>query len=329
MAFFQHLVSKMLENLPCANFSKSSINHFNGSIGSAFFSGRQKKPSTNYCAEGTDLNNDLRKMLIDIQPESPKFKCSACGTCCSHIRGIIPKDDKKFIEEYAFGKLPVVQLVPVDKMTFPLWDWEAKRFSGWQLDADVDACIKPLRAIMDLKSNKAIILTYFMDGETDACPFLKNSKCSIYHTKRAYVCRLFPFNRGPFINHEGMQLREGMFGECGAMEQILPQVPEEFEKMVKFLYDAFPDGSFLNAVQNDFVVEWSNKVITDLIRKRIIKPAMNYPYNFLLKRTANAEKIDFTDFLAESGYLTEREIQDSIRRFDINADAREKLKQYL
>ena len=264
-------------------------------------------------------------MLIKINLEIPKFKCNACGSCCSHIRGIVPKEDREFIKQHAFGKLPVVQLVPAEQMTFPLWDWEAKRFAEWQHEVNIDARIKPLRAIMDLKSNKAIILTYFMDGITDACPFLKDSKCSIYHTKRAYVCRLFPFNRSPFLNQDGMKLKEGMFGECGAMEHILPQVPEDFDKMVKFLNEAFPDGSFVNAVQNDIVVEWTNKTIIDLMRKNTIKPAMNRPYNFLLKRIENADKIDFTDFLVETGYLSEKERQELIGRFDGNADAISKI----
>ncbi len=268
-------------------------------------------------------------MFIPIQPEIPKFKCNACGSCCSHIRGIVPKEDREFIKQYAFGKMPVVQLVPVEQMTFPLWDWEAKRFSEWQHEANVDARIKPLRAIMDLNSNKAIILTYFMDSITDACPFLEDSKCSIYHTKRAYVCRLFPFNRSPFLNQQGMSLEEGMFGECGAMEHILPQVPDDFKEMIKFLNEAFPDGSFLNAVQNDIVIEWANKTIVDLMRKKIIKPAMNHPYKFLLNRIKNAEKIDFTDFLVEIGNLTEKERQDLIKRFDGNNDAIGKISQFV
>ncbi|MBI2558877.1 YkgJ family cysteine cluster protein [Candidatus Woesearchaeota archaeon] len=268
-------------------------------------------------------------MLIPIQSETPKFKCSACGSCCSHIRGMIPKEDREFIKEFAFGKMPVVQLVPSEQMTFPLWDWEAKRFMEWQHEAKVDANIKPLRAIMDLKSNKAIILTYFMDSATDACPFLKNNKCSIYHTKRAYVCRLFPFNRSPFLNQEGTPLKHGMFGECGAMEHILPQVPEDFNKMVKFLNEAFPDSSFLNAVQNDIIIEWANKTIIDLIRKKVIKPAINYPYEFLLKRISSSDKVDFTDFLVECSYLTENEMRDSIRNFDSNIDAENKIKHFL
>jgi len=267
-------------------------------------------------------------MLIKIESETPKFQCNACGSCCSHIRGIVPKEDREFIQQYAFGKLPVVQLVPVEQMTFPLWDWEAKRFAEWQDELNVDAGIKPLRAILDLNSNKAIILTYFMDSETDACPFLMDGKCSIYHTKRAYVCRLFPFNRSPFTNQDGIKLKENLFGECGAMEHILPQVPNDFERMIKFLNEAFPDGSFLNAVQNDIVVEWANKTIIDLMKEKIIKPVMNQPYNFLLRRIGNADKIDFTDFLAESGYLIENKIQELIKRFDGNTDAAEKISQF-
>jgi hypothetical protein len=180
---------------------------------------------------------------------------------------------------------------------------------------------------MDLHSNKAIIITYFMDGETDACPFLKNNKCSIYHTKRAYVCRLFPFNRGPFINKDGMQLKENLFGNCGAMENIWPQIPDDFNNMIRFLNEAFPDGSFLNAVQNDIIIEWSNKTIIDLMRKNIIRPAMNYPYKFLLNRIDSAQKICFTDFLVEVGYLTSEEKEDLIKGFDDNLDAKEKINQ--
>ena len=266
-------------------------------------------------------------MHIKIQSETPQFKCNACGACCSHIRGIVPKEDREFLKEYVFGKMPVVQLVPVEQMTFPLWDWEAKRFLAWQHDVNVDANIRPLRAIMDLKSNKAIILTYFMDSETDACHFLKDNKCSIYHTKRAYVCRLFPFNRSPFMKINDKS-NEGLFGNCGAMEKIIPNIPGDFNEMVKFLNEAFPDGSFMNAVQNDIVVEWSNKIIVDLIKKKIIRPAMNYPYEFLMKRASNAEKIDFTDFLVESGYFASIEMEKLINRFDSNLDAEEKIKQY-
>jgi Fe-S-cluster containining protein len=213
-------------------------------------------------------------------------------------------------------------------MTFPLWDWEAKRFMKWQKEVNVDARIKPLRAIFDLNSGKAIIMTYFMDSENDACPLLKDNKCSIYHTKRAYVCRQFPLNRSPFTMKEKI-IKEELFGECGAMEKILPQVPDDFEKMIKFLSGTFPDGSFENAVQNDMIVEWSNKMIVDIIKRKIIRPAINYPYGFLMKRIQNAKKIDFTDFLVESGQITGMEMEDLINEFDRNKQAGEKIRGFI
>src|SRR3989344_4742367 len=87
-------------------------------------------------------------MLIPLD-EKPQFRCSACGSCCSHIRGFIPEQDREFLKEYAFGRMPVVQLVPVERMTFPLWDWEASRFRQWGAEAGLDSRIKLLRAIYD------------------------------------------------------------------------------------------------------------------------------------------------------------------------------------
>jgi len=112
------------------------------------------------------------------------------------------------------------------------------------------------------------------------------------------------------------------------MEKIIPAIPNNFDEMIKFLNEAFPDGSFLNAVQNDIVVEWANKAIIDLIRKRIIKPAINHPYNLLLRRISNSQKIDFTDFLVESSYLTQKEMDSLMVGFDSNAGAEEKIKQF-
>ena len=94
------------------------------------------------------------------------------------------------------------------------------------------------------------------------------------------------------------------------------------------LNEAFPDGSFLNAVQNDIIIEWSNKIIVDLIKKNIIRPAMNYPYELLMKRAANSQKIDFTDFLVEIGYMGANERENLINRFDSNLDAEERIKQH-
>lgn len=230
----------------------------------------------------------------------------------------MPQEDKEFMEKMAYGKLPLVQLVPVEKMSFPLWDWEAQRFKKWQHEAGIDAKIKPSRAILDLNSNKAIIVTYFMDS--DACPFIKNNKCLIYNTKRAYICRLFPFNRSPFLNVGDKATKENMFGTCDAMKKLMPLIPEGHKDMVRFLSKAFSDGSFENAVQFDYINEWVNRAIIGLMRRKVVRPAMGYPYEFLLKRLENAEKVDFTDFLEQSGYIASKE--ELIKEFDENSDAR-------
>ena len=54
---------------------------------------------------------------------------------------------------------------------------------------------------------------------------------------------------------------------------------------------------------------------------------MNYPYEFFLKRFNNAEKIDFTDFLEQSGYIKSKE--ELIKGFDENTNAKEKINEFL
>ena len=256
---------------------------------------------------------------------SQVFKCLQCGNCCSHIRGMMPKEDEEYIKQMAYGRLPLVQLMPLEKTSFPLWDWEAKRFRKWHDEVNIDAKIMPSRGILDLNSNKAIIVTYFMDS--DACPFLKDKKCLIYHTKRAYICRLFPFNRGPFLKTGQEPKKENMFGTCCGMEKLMPFIPGNYNDMVKFLSKAFPDGSFENAVQFDYITEYVNKTIIDLMRKKLLRPAMNYPYELFLKRFENAEKIDFTDFLKQSEYIDSKE--ELIKRFDDNSDAKELVNKFI
>ena len=143
--------------------------------------------------------------------------------------------------------------------------------------------------------------------DSDVCPFLKDKKCLIYDTKRAYICRLFPFNRGPFLKTGENPNKSNMFGTCDGMESLMPLIPGNYDDMVRFLSKAFPDGSFDNVVEFDYITEWVNRTIVDLMKKKLIRPAMNYPYDFFLKRFENAEKIDFTDFLEQSGYIDSKE----------------------
>lgn len=284
-----------------------------------------------HCLAGSlGLRNEiLFKMQIQIQPDDPKFQCSQCGKCCSRIRGNMSSSDMEFLEEHAFGSLPVMQLNPAGKTSFPLYDWEAKRFREWQNEAKIDAKIMPSKAILDLNSNKAIIVSYHMDY--DSCPFLKEGKCSIYYTKRAYVCRMFPFNRGTFLDigeTKNFIKKEDLFGECGGMKNIMPLIPDETNEMIKFLVNAFPDGSFANAVQNDIIIGWINRMIIELIKNKKIRHAINYPSGFLLRRIGNSEKIDFTDFLVEAGFIGRNKLEELINRFDNNLDAKAKLEKY-
>jgi len=63
------------------------------------------------------------------------------------------------------------------------------------------------------------------------------------------------------------------------------------------------------------------------MKQKKLRPAMNYPYEFFLKRFANAEKIDFTDFLVEVGYIESKE--ELIKGFDENLDAKGKIEEFL
>lgn len=254
----------------------------------------------------------------------PKFKCSACGQCCSRIQGLVSDSERKFIREYGYGKMPLVQIIPVDEMTFPLWDFEATRFKKYQEQKNIDAKIRPSRGIMDLRSNKFIVVTYHMNSES--CPFLlKDGKCTIYNTRRAFICHLFPFNRSPFLDLEEKDSKD-MFGKCPNIVAIIDKLNYDDKKtLIKQLYDSFGE-TFPAAVQHDFVMEWSNKLILELMENKIIKPAINYPYEFLLKRINNSEKTDFMDFLVESNYKTREEVNKLINKFENFEDARKKIK---
>ena len=254
----------------------------------------------------------------------PKFKCIQCGECCAHIRGLISDDDKKFLSEFGYGKLPLVQMHPIEKMSFPLFDFEAKRFLKWAKEVKVETKIEESRVIFDLERNKTIVVTYHMDA--DSCPFLKEKKCLIYDKYRAFICRLFPFNKGPFLATGEKLSKENMFGSCPAISEIIEKLDDSnLMVFVKRLHEAFGDD-FLNIVQFDYMMEFLNKMIIELMKEKKIRPAMNYPYEFLVKRIKNSEKIDLMDFLVSEGIKSRQEVESLIKRFDNNSDARDKLK---
>ena len=95
-------------------------------------------------------------------------------------------------------------------------------------------------------------------------------------------------------------------------------------RLIKKLYDSFGDV-FLAAVQHDLITEWENKLIIDLMKKDLIKPAINYPYEFLLKRINNSEHIDLMDFLIEIKYKTKQEIDNLLDKFESYEEAKQRL----
>ncbi|MDO8481136.1 MAG: YkgJ family cysteine cluster protein [Nanoarchaeota archaeon] len=259
--------------------------------------------------------------------EAPTFHCRACGKCCSNIQGFAGEAEKQFLLEYGYGKLPLVQLVPVEEMTFPLWEFEAKRFIDFSKELGIDAKIRPYRGVLDLQSNAFIVFNYQMNSK--ACPFLKqDGKCGIYGKERAFVCNLFPLNRSPFLN-VGAPVDKSIFGTCGGLETIPEKLDyKNNEKLISQLYHSF-GHTFLAAVQHDFVIEWANHLIVQLMKEKKIRPALNYPREFLAKRIGQARHVDLFEFLIEIEHFTSEEAESTIEKFRSYEHAKERVKQVI
>ena len=257
--------------------------------------------------------------------DTPTFHCRACGKCCANIQGFAGEAEKEFLLEYGYGKLPLVQLVPVEEMTFPLWEFEAKRFLEYAKELGIDPKIRPYRGVLDLQSNTFIVFNYHMNSKS--CPLLKtDGKCSIYGKERAFVCNLFPLNRSPFL-HVDSPLDKSIFGNCGGLETIPEKLDyKDNDKLVGQLYHSF-GHTFLAAVQHDLVMEWSNKLILELMKAKKIRPAINYPRDKLLRRIQNTRQVDLFEFLVEIRHFTQQEADATIERFRNYEDAKERVKQ--
>ncbi len=224
-----------------------------------------------------------------------KFNCIKCGECCSNIRGRIDGDEKEFIESNFFGKMPIVQLVPVDKMSLSLWGWEADKLVERAKELGIDAEIKPFRVVFDLKENKSIVISYFLDH--DNCPFLKDNECLCYED-RPLVCKQFPIQT---VSLED----KPVLAKCPALKDVGVMRREEMKDYFGESYDA--------AVKNDSVIEWHNMKVMELIKEGKVKPVKDYPFNFLLKRVGNSEKMNFTDYILDKGIADKGEIDKIIK----------------
>ncbi len=251
------------------------------------------------------------------------FICHRCGSCCSHIRGFLGEDEKKFFEEYAYGKLPLVQLIPIERTSFPLWDWEAKRFQEGAKELNIDSKIIPSRGVFDQKEQRTIIFTFSIDS--DSCTFLHNGQCRIYD-KRGFICKLFPFQKSPFLKTKESFSIHSLFGGCPSITHIIPHVPKESAQMVRFLHEHFGE-TFLNAVQHDIVTEWANEMMIMLMKKNVLKPIMNYPYDLLMKKISSSPFIDLTEFLVEKAIYSREQMDRIISDFDHGVQAHQRIKE--
>jgi len=238
---------------------------------------------------------------------------------------MISEEDKKFLKDFAYGKLPLISLAPVEKISFPLWDWEAKRFKKGAEEKGIDHRIKPSRVIFDLNTNQSIVVTYSIDS--DSCTFLKDGKCEIYE-QRGFICRLFPFQHGPFLKMDN-NTKANMFGSCPSISNIITLLDDNDKKtFVKQLLGSFGD-SFLAVVQHDIITEWVNYNIIRIMKNKLIRPAMNQPYDQLMEKIENSKMIDFTDFLVKSAEMSDGDKENIIKQFENFEGARKKVNEIL
>lgn len=224
-----------------------------------------------------------------------RFSCLKCGKCCSNIRGRIEDEEKKFIESNFFGKLPLVQLTSVEKMSLSLWGWEADKLKKRAEELQIDADIKPFRAVFDLNENKTIVISYFLDH--DSCPFLRDNGCLVYED-RPLVCGQFP------IQTIGLE-EKPVFAKCPGLKDI--------DSIRKGDMKEYFGDTYGGAVKNDSVIRWHDKMIMGLIRDGKIRPVKDYPFNFLLRRVENSDKKDFIEYLMDKDVLTVDEIDKIIK----------------
>lgn len=246
-----------------------------------------------------------------------KFKCTNCGKCCSHIRGNLSSEDISYIKEIGYGKLPIVHLMPPSENSFPIWPFEYERIKEYCDSNGVLVDIIPGKAVFDLISNKTIVISYFLPH--DSCPFHKDNRCIIYDV-RPKVCRFFPMARSPFEKDSLIEDKKVLFNSCEASDGLL----HDDREVLEFLDECYHD-EFRNCTEHDMMVEFVNKKIIELMKMKKLRPALNYPYEFLLKRINNSPKIDFMDFLVENEVLSEDEVKEKITGFFENKYATEKI----
>ena len=233
-------------------------------------------------------------------------------------------EDRDFLKENLFGKMPIVQLVPIERMAFPVWDFQAKVLKEKAKELGIEDKIKPLQVIFDQKSKKSIVILYFKDD--DFCPFLDEKNLCRVHKYRSFICKQFPIQK---LNLEDEKDIIGL-GDCNALPKDFLKNLEgkNFKEKIRFLYDYFGEA-FLAMMQYNIVYSWMNMVVIDMIKKGVIQPLFNVRYNVLLKKIEKYPKVDLTDFLVEKGIYSKEEMGKLIERFNNLEDAKEELSKNL
>ena len=193
--------------------------------------------------------------------------------------------------------MPIIQLVPVEQMSLSVWDWEAKRLNKKAKELGIKADIKPFRALFDLNTNKTIIMSYYLDH--DSCPFLDEKNLCKAYEERPLVCKQFP------IQTVSLEEKPSVM-KCPAVEDAKTKTKEEMNPYFAEIYKY--------AQKNDDLIRWQNQKIIELLKNKKIRPIKDYPYNFLLKRMNNSEKIDFTEYIFEEKITIPEEIEEETKQ---------------
>jgi Fe-S-cluster containining protein len=123
---------------------------------------------------------------------SRTFICTQCGECC-HIRekkNITEREESAY-KNYLFKHYGIIYLADLSDITISIFPEEKEALEKESKKMSIKIDIKPKRAIYDKKSERLIILDYFINH--DVCPFYnkKTKLCGVY-AQRPLICRSYP-----------------------------------------------------------------------------------------------------------------------------------------
>lgn len=211
--------------------------------------------------------NDLLSKRIGLKDQF-EFKCNCCGKCCEHRDDIV---------------LSAIDLYNIANYFHREIDEIIKRY-----------CNINVRNYLNLP-----IITLKPIGPKDACPFLRNRKCSI-HSVKPTVCALFPLGRIN-INKDSSQ-EVGFFfidpgcGKKGIFQTVEDWVSDEIMREEKKFWDTLLRE--LSKTVNDILEKNSNEqAIKSLYAILFFELYLNYSleldiFEQLEKKANNIEHIN-------------------------------------